>query len=48
MKVDIPTKGMVKTMVDRAVRKEMGGIYAMFDKFKERIAELEERVRKLS
>ena len=41
MKIDIPTKDMVKKMVDRKVRIEMNSIYKILNKFKDRLIELE-------
>jgi len=46
MQVDIPTKGMVKEMVDDAVRKEMNKIYELLDRFRKRLIEVEEKVKK--
>ena len=46
MKVDIPTKNMVKRMVDDSVRKEMNNVYKLLDRFRKRLIEVEEKVRK--
>ncbi len=41
MKIDIPTKTMVKKMVDDQVRKEMYALNQMLNKIRKRLAELE-------
>lgn len=46
MIVDIPTKDMVRRMVDDAVRKEMGRINQSLDKFRKRLNEIEMNVKK--
>jgi len=46
MIVDIPTKDMVKKMVDDALRKEMGRINQILDRFRRRLIEVEEKVKK--
>ena len=45
MKIDIPTKDMVKKMVDRKVRIEMNSIYKILNKFRDRLTELEEKIK---
>ena len=45
MKIDIPTKDMVKKMVDRKVRIEMNNIYKLLNKFRDRLIELEEKIK---
>jgi len=45
MKVDIPSKNMVKRMVDSAVTKEMNNINKLLDRFKRRLVEVEEKVK---
>ena len=45
MKIDIPTKDMVKKMVDRKVRIEMNNIYKLLNKFRDRLVELEEEIK---
>jgi len=45
VKVDIPTKTMVKEMVDETVRKEMVRINELLDKFRKRLGEVEETLK---
>jgi len=45
MKIDIPTKDMVKRMVDDAVRKDMNKIHKLLDRFRKRLIEVEEKVK---
>jgi hypothetical protein len=44
MIVDIPTKDMVKKMVDMKVRKEMTRVYQILDKFRTQLIDVEEKV----
>jgi len=48
MKIDIPSKDMVKKMVDDAIRKEMNKIYELLDRFRKRLIDVEEKVKNQS
>ena len=45
MRIDIPTKDMVKKMVDDRVRIEMNNVYKLLNKFRDRLIELEEKIK---
>jgi len=45
MKVDIPTKAMVKRMVDIAIRIEMSRISKILDRFRKRFIQLQRNKR---
>ena len=45
MKIDIPTKDMVKRLVDDAVRKDMNKVHKLLDRFRKRLIEVEEKVK---
>ena len=45
MKIDIPTKDMVKKMVDDKIRKEMNNVYKLLNKFRDKLIELEEEIK---
>ena len=47
MKVDIPTKNMVKKMVDSKVKKEVKGFFEILNKFGALIDGISERVKVL-
>lgn len=45
MKIDIPTKDMVKRMVEEAVRKDMNKVHKLLDRFRKRLIEVERKVK---
>lgn len=45
MQVDIPTKAMVKKMVEEAVRKDMNKVHKLLARFRKRLIEVEEKVK---
>lgn len=46
MKIDIPTKAMVKEMVGRAVRIENTRTSKILDRFRKRLIEIEKKIKK--
>lgn len=46
MKFDIPSKNMVKGMVEDAVRKDMNNVYNLLDRFRKRLGEIEKKIEK--
>jgi len=45
MKIDIITQGYVKRVVQMELLKEMNNVYKILDKFKERLIEVERKVK---
>ena len=45
MKVDIPTKNMVRLMVSKKVREEMAFVFESVDKYRALVLNLHERIR---
>lgn len=47
MKIDIPTKAMVKEMVGRAVRIENNRTSKILDRFRKRLIEIEKKIKEM-
>lgn len=48
MIIEIPTKNIIKKIVDSSIRKEMGNIYKLLDKYRKRLIEVEEKLKNKS